>query len=220
MKTAPVSAVTIADVSDSITHEQGVSQESVIGPVHFGSTTKPLGPSVMFNYVRAVGMQSGRPCQRTEKSSRYRAAHIVSEASIDGFKIDERLLKAIAVHEAEYGSLKNAIMNSVVVSSRRLQRARLSLAEFIDTASSLVVSPSRQNPPGLVPLGEVHAEVWDTSLAKVFLTQSACRGPWTPEHTSPANIISVAWPLLAHRCGRVIKLLTSDYFAGTWSTSL
>jgi len=70
------------------------------------------------------------------------------------------------------------MINSSVVSSGSLRRAVSSLTSSIDNASSLIVSPAKQDPsPGKVKLDalKIQAEVLDTSLPKVFPMQTPHR---------------------------------------------
>jgi len=167
-------AVTITEVDDDPTHRNKDLRESASGPIGFGSTTKPM---LMFDYARAVGLQSRQACQRAEKRSKIWATDVVSnefKASINGFKSDEQVLRQFTEKELGFGSPENAMINSSVMSPRSLQRAASSLTSSIDIASTLIVSPSGQDPsPGKVTLGDVkiHTET------EVFPTQTSHRGP-------------------------------------------
>jgi len=101
------------------------------------------------------------------------------KASNNGFKSDEQVLGEFAENELGFGSPENPLINSSVMSPRNLQRAA-SLTRSIDIASTLIVSPSGQDPsPGKVTVGDekIQAEVLCTSLSKVFPTQTSHRGP-------------------------------------------
>lgn len=169
LKAATMPAVTITEVDDDPTHGNKDSRESASGPIGFGSITKP---TLMFDYARAVGLQSRQACQRAEKRSKIWAADVVSKevkAGIYSFKYDEQILRQSAEKELGFGSHENAMINSSAMSSRSLQRAASSLTSSIDIASTLIVSPSGQDSsPGKVTLGDVkiQAEVVYTSLSK------------------------------------------------------
>jgi hypothetical protein len=61
-----VSKVTVTEIDESTTDEK----DRLDGPLGIGSTTEALVPILMFDYARAVGAQSCRHFQRTERRSK------------------------------------------------------------------------------------------------------------------------------------------------------
>lgn len=65
-----VSKVTVTEIDESTTDERKASKDRWDGPLGVGSTTEALVPILMFDYARAVGAQSCRHFQRTERKSK------------------------------------------------------------------------------------------------------------------------------------------------------
>lgn len=65
-----VSKVTVTEIDESTTDERKASKDRWDGPLGVGSTTEVLVPILMFDYARAVGAQSCRHFQRTERKSK------------------------------------------------------------------------------------------------------------------------------------------------------
>ncbi|KAG0571603.1 hypothetical protein KC19_VG026200 [Ceratodon purpureus] len=74
LEAASASAVTITEIDGSADGEIKDLKETTTGRLGFGSTMKPLMRVLMFDYARAVGLQSRQECKRIAKKTKFLAA--------------------------------------------------------------------------------------------------------------------------------------------------
>jgi hypothetical protein len=154
LEAATASAVSITEVDNSSTVENKDSQDTANGPLGFGSTTKPLTPTPVFDYARAVGLQSRQGCKRIGKKTKFCATEYVSnevKASIDDINSEEQTGRVCAKTQVEVGSAEFTTVGSSVLSTKSSNR--------------------QHSPTGKVSSGAVRieADVLESTLPKVCL---------------------------------------------------
>lgn len=114
-----VSKVTVTEIDESTTDERKALKDRLDGPVGIGSTTEALVPILMFDYARAVGAQSCRHFQRTERRSK-----ISNEVLANNCGLDTEVRSTRSRNGCRRGCpIRKQLVKCLVVSLRSIERA-------------------------------------------------------------------------------------------------